>query len=124
MIGIEYDKEVANKTMNRLRKYNNVKIIQGNAVYNIPQEGTIFYFFNPFTEIIMCQFSEMMKKMFQNQKDIQMLYYRPKQLQVFQRDPAWRVQKFEIPINNLDYRFKRLHKYRESYRQYAVITFA
>src|SRR5215469_3193350 len=50
IIGIELDETVAKATQRRLRRYTNVKIISGDAIANLPENGTIFYLFNPFDE--------------------------------------------------------------------------
>ena len=48
MIGVELDPEIAEGCRRRLRKYANVSIIAGNILENFPDDGTIFYLFNPF----------------------------------------------------------------------------
>lgn len=50
MIGLELDDEVAERTRRRLRKFDNVTIVTGDAVENIPPSGTLFYMYHPFGE--------------------------------------------------------------------------
>lgn len=116
IIGIEYDKETFDKLNSRLNRFENVTLIHGDALENIPEDATLFYLFNPFNEKVMEKFSQKLKKVFQNMKDIRILYYRPLHLNVFQQDNAWKVTEFEM---DLDFRFKDL----SSHRKYAVIEF-
>lgn len=56
IVGIELDGEVAGKTRHRLRMHSQVVIYSGNVLDNFPEEGTIFYLFNPFDRTLMRQF--------------------------------------------------------------------
>lgn len=56
--GIELDAEIANATLNRLKTHQNVHIQHGDAVKNIPGDGTLFYLWNPFQENVMTKFRD------------------------------------------------------------------
>lgn len=62
LIGIELNKSVADFAKNALAKYNNVEIIRGNILKNLPTNGTVFYLFNPFNEDIMKLFLDKLEK--------------------------------------------------------------
>ncbi len=53
MIGIELDERIAEQTRRRLRRYRNVTILTGDAIQNIPIDGTLFYLYNPFAAHVM-----------------------------------------------------------------------
>ena len=50
IIGLELDSAIAATTTRQFSSRPNVKIIAGDAIANLPSEGTIFYFYNPFNE--------------------------------------------------------------------------
>lgn len=56
IVGIELDDEVAEKTRHRLRKRLQVAVYSGNVLDNFPEEGTLFYLFNPFDRVVMRKF--------------------------------------------------------------------
>ncbi len=48
LIGLELDPDVATAAQQRLAPYRNVQIIVGDAIENLPTDGTLFYLYNPF----------------------------------------------------------------------------
>ncbi len=99
MIGIELDPQTAERTRRRLRKFENVTIITGDATQNIPPDGTLFFLNNPFGEPIMAAFRDRLKETAAQPERITMLYYNPKQLPVFEEDPVWNIQIEKKPGN-------------------------
>lgn len=111
MIGLELDKEIAARTAKQFRKYKNVSIITGNALLNIPRDGTIFYFYNPFSRDVVIKFEELLTQMFPNQP-IKIIYYNPKSIDVF-CNGNWRIQYINFE-HDLGYRrWGRINKYHE-----------
>jgi hypothetical protein len=49
IVGLELDKGLARVAAERLRRHPNVVIRTGNAIDNLPADGTLFWLFNPFT---------------------------------------------------------------------------
>lgn len=92
IIGLELDEELANQTRRRLHKYRNVTIIAGDAVQNIPPDGTLFYLYNPFGPHVMEAFKKRLISLFSERHEITVLYYNCKHLDIFQKDPAWIVE--------------------------------
>lgn len=99
IIGLELDPDTAERTRRRLRKYKNVTIITGDAAQNIPANGTLFFLNNPFGEPIMKAFKDRLTEISIEPKNITMLYYNPKQIHVFEKDPVWNIQIEETPGN-------------------------
>lgn len=56
ILGIELDDEVAGMTRHRLRGHPQVTVYSGSILSVFPEEGTLFYLFNPFNRTIMQQF--------------------------------------------------------------------
>jgi SAM-dependent methyltransferase len=96
IIGLELDEEIADRTRHRLRRHENVTIIGGNALDNIPQDGTLFYLYNPFAEHVMEAFKDRLLSLFSQHGDITILYYHCKHVHVFQWDPAWVVEVTDV----------------------------
>ncbi len=51
IVGLEIMEEVADKTRARLRRFPNVTILAGDAIQNLPPDGTLFYLANPFDSV-------------------------------------------------------------------------
>jgi hypothetical protein len=58
MIGIEAVQAVASATSERYRKYKNVAIMGGDVLDNLPNHGTLFYLYNPFSDETVARFEE------------------------------------------------------------------
>ncbi len=96
MIGIELDDDIAGRTRKRLRKYSNVTIIKGNAIENIPPNGTIFYLYHPFGAPVMEAFKNRLMTLFDRNSDLTILYYFIRHVDVFRNDPAWNVEIIDV----------------------------
>jgi hypothetical protein len=58
IIGIEAVETVADQARKRYRKYPNVSIVSGDALANLPCNGTLFYLYNPFGDEVVAQFEK------------------------------------------------------------------
>lgn len=111
IIGLELDKRIAKQTAKQFSRLKNVTIIPGNALLHIPQDGTVFYFYNPFSKEVVHQFETILAEMFQN-KPIKIIYYNPKSIDVFYND-RWRVNYINFE-KDLGYRrWGRINKYHD-----------
>lgn len=92
IFGLELLEEVAAATQRRLRRYPNVRIVAGDAIANLPEEGTLFFLFNPFDAAIMTRFKARLAEMCRGRsRPPRVLYYAPLHLEVFGDDPDWKV---------------------------------
>lgn len=94
--GLELDSDVALATKTRLKRYKNVSVIEGDAIDNLPEDSTVLYLFNPFSETIMERFINRIETMF-DKREIRIIYYYPKHIHLF-RKPSWELE--EIPNTN------------------------
>lgn len=109
--GLELDRTIARQTAKQFSRYKNVTIIPGNALLNIPPNGTVFYFYNPFSKEIVVQFEEILSDMFRN-KPITVIYYNPKSIEVFNND-RWSIKYINFE-KDLGYkRWGRINKYHD-----------
>jgi SAM-dependent methyltransferase len=92
MVGLEMDVTTAENARKRLRRCKNVTVVTGNAVENLPPEGTIFYLFNPFDAPVVAAFKERIKQVVPDPKQITILYSNCRHVDVFQDDPDWNVE--------------------------------
>ena len=99
MVGLELDPEVAEETRHRLRKYPNVTIIAGDAVDNLPSDGTLFYLYNPFGPDVVERFKERLAAA-PPRTDIGILYHNAIHLGVWQGDPLWSVTPIELGFDD------------------------
>jgi trans-aconitate methyltransferase len=114
--GLELDNKIAEQTAEQFSKRENVTIIEGDAVSNIPLNGTIFYFYNPFSAEKVEQFEERLSELFPN-KAIKVVYYNPKSLHVFCND-NWNIKYINFEKDLGIRRWGRLNKYDDL----AIIT--
>ena len=95
IIGLELDNRVANFTKKRLKPYKKVSIISGDAIKNLPSEGTIFYLYNPFDEGNMIRFRERIWEIFSGSGSITIVYYNCIHLNVFENDSRWVIKEIK-----------------------------
>lgn len=96
IIGLELDEEIANKTRQRLRRHKNVSIVAGDAIQNLPADGTLFYLYNPFATQIVSAFKERLMSIFGKRGKITILYYECKHVEVFRDDPLFAVEVMDV----------------------------
>lgn len=91
IVGIELDETIARKTKWRLRRYENVKIICGDAVAHLPENGTIFYLYNPFKAPWVAALKRHIETTFAT-RGITVFYYNCLYINIFKNDPNWTVE--------------------------------
>lgn len=116
IIGLELDPRVAHYTARNLSKWRNVSIRSGDAIANLPEDGTIFYFYNPFSEEKVREFEAALSERFRI-KPIKVIYYNPKSLQAFQNG-KWRIHYINFEKELGIKRWGRINKYHDL----AIIT--
>lgn len=99
LIGIEVDVDIATLTRERLRKQKQINILIGAVEDGIlPDEGTIFYLGNPFSEKIVKNFADQLEKKIKqgnyHKKDRPIIVYNHcSRLHVFEENPFWTIDK-------------------------------
>lgn len=97
-IGIELDPEVAAISAERFKNDPRVRIIQGDAVENLPVEGTLFYLWNPFNADVLQRFVDRLLAMSGQMGRIRVVYNNCRHAEVFTSNPVWEVR----PVSNKD----------------------
>jgi len=108
--GLELDPAIAQATAEQYTSRNNVNIIPGDAVQNLPKEGTLFYFYNPFSEFKVREFEERLRNFPQN--NIRVIYYNPKSIHVFDNE-YWNISYINFEKDLGIKRWGRLNKYHD-----------
>ena len=96
IIGIELDPEIARETARRLQRHRNVKIIWGDALAQLPENGSIFYLFNPFNEVWVAAFKDRVATLVQSGNRARIFYYNCVHVHTFKNDPRWIVDEIEM----------------------------
>lgn len=96
IIGLELDEKIAHQTRQRLRKHQNVTIIAGDAIQNLPADGTLFFFFNSFGRSSVETLKNRLRALYGQHGGITLFYNNCKHVDLFQQDPAWSVEIFDV----------------------------
>jgi SAM-dependent methyltransferase len=99
--GIELDEEICARTARRLRRFANVKVVCGDATKLLPEEGTVFYLFNPFGEPVMRAFAAALGDLpaRADGRQRRVVYYNTKHLAPFEEDARFAVRPLERPTS-------------------------
>lgn len=111
--GLELMEHVAADTRRRLARYPNVTIITGNAIENLPMDGTVFYLFNPFDRRFIEPLADRLREI-ARAHEITIVYYAPLCLDCFGPE-RWKVDVHELDLPRSGY-------FEERHRRFAVIT--
>jgi SAM-dependent methyltransferase len=95
IVGLELDPAIAARTRRRLRKYDRVRIISGDARTMIPPDGTIFYLYHPFNDVVLRDVLPRFKAVTAPGRPV-IIYYNPVHLNLFADDPHWRVENVDM----------------------------
>jgi SAM-dependent methyltransferase len=97
IVGIELDPDVCSTTAKRLRRFPNVEIVCGDATAMLPEEGTLFYLFNPFDERMLRRFAAAFLAGVGEAKTRRIVYYNCRFGNVFRDDPHFVVEEIDLP---------------------------
>jgi hypothetical protein len=84
MIGIELNPAIARETAKRFSAHKQVEILAGDAIEQLPSNGTLFWLFNPFGGSVMREFSSVLKR--KCSSSARVVYARSKHVDVFSAD--------------------------------------
>ena len=111
-VGVELNGEVA-KCAQRIFSYDqNVTIIEGDIIENLPLEGTIFYLFNPFDKTVLERFLMEIEEKIKN--PIKLMYLYPTCREIIDaRQPRWSlIKELEIKPKHLGALKLCIYKYK------------
>lgn len=95
--GLEIDERLGASTRRRLRRFENVSIITGDAVANLPSDGTEFFLFNPFDEATVRRFADAILPIAEAaDRSVTIRYLNCKHVAVFQDNPNFNVEVVEL----------------------------
>jgi SAM-dependent methyltransferase len=116
IIGLELDKSIAKNTARQFSRRKNVIIRQGDAIEKLPPDGTVFYFYNPFSKAKVELFEQKLCELFAD-KAVRIIYYNPISIRAFYND-RWRVRYINFERDLGIKRWGRINKYHDL----AIIT--
>ena len=92
MVGLELNEDVAAHARERLKAFPNVTIVAGDALQNLPADGTFFYVYNPFGASVMTRFAERLQEHVASKGAARIIYNNCRHIEVFEADPRWQVE--------------------------------
>ena len=99
IVGIELDPEVCASTARRLRRFEQVTILCGDATTMLPSDGTVFFLFNPFDEAVLGRFIDAFLAPGSERRRI--VYYNCEFVQLFLDDPRFEVRRIDLPGSHM-----------------------
>lgn len=90
MIGVEIDEEVASFVAKRLKRYDNIEIITGNALDFISDRVDIYFMFNPFKDSM---FQDFITQVEEKQKKAHIIYFNPQSVEFVMPRKFWNIKK-------------------------------
>ena len=97
IVGLEIDPDIAVRAARQFRRFPNVQIVAGDAIANLPDDGTFFYMYNPFDEAKVIELERRLAA-FPPQHPIRVVYYNPNFRNAFPMD-RWRCT--VVPLDGL-----------------------
>lgn len=107
LYGIELDPEIAIPTRKRLSRFENVTILDGDAIEQIPTDGTLFYVCNSFTEKPMLRFRDKIVSLFYSEeakawkRPIRIFYFNPVHEDIYRNDPRFEIEEIKMTTTQL-----------------------
>jgi hypothetical protein len=86
IIGLEVVEAVADRARKRYGKYPNVSIVTGDALANLPCNGTLFFLYNPFGDETVAQFEKAIRPL-----NARIVYHQNNYMEPFHSD-IWRIE--------------------------------
>jgi hypothetical protein len=87
IVGLELGPDVADSVRRRVKSWPNLAIVTGDAVDNLPRDGTIFYAFNPFASGVMSRLKAGFEALPVYEWDVVLLYYNYRHKRVSKATP-------------------------------------
>jgi hypothetical protein len=84
-------------TRRRLRRFGNVSVITGDAVANLPADGTVFFLYNPFDEATVRRFADALgQRAAESDRSVTIHYLNCKHVAVFEDHPSFIVEDVKV----------------------------
>ncbi len=90
-IGVEINQKIAERAQHCFRNDSDIKIINGDIIETFPDDGTVFFLFNPFDENYLSQFLDRAESLAKHK--IKLLYLYPTCREVIDKRLRWKLVK-------------------------------
>lgn len=90
-IGVEINKKIADRAQHYFKKQPDVTILNGDILEVFPEEGTVFFLFNPFDENYLSLFLERVENSVDHK--IKLIYLYPTCREVLDKRSHWKIVK-------------------------------
>jgi len=100
LYGLELDPEFAGLTARRLAKFENVTILTGDAIANLPDDVSLLFLYNPFERDVLERLKNRLREKYAHRlHTIRIVYYGSQFVEVFLQDPDWTVRMLDhLPL--------------------------
>ena len=109
LIGVELNDDVAKQAKKIFETNNNIEIISGNIIENLPNEATVFYLFNPFDATVLRKFICEIEKRIKH--EIKILYLHPEYEREFERENWMLIESHRLMPKHLGSIKLNIYKY-------------
>lgn len=92
MVGIEIDPHAAARAGAHMSRHPNCTVVCGDAVDLLPEDGSLFYLYNPFGFDTLDRLRLRIEALPRGSRRLVLLYHNPKHVAVFEGIPAWTVE--------------------------------
>lgn len=99
IIGVELDPDLARDAGRRFKKYKNVQIISGNILESFPANGTLFYLYNPFNEVVLQKFTDLILNNLNPKRLTKIVYHNPEYLHLFRENKLFDIEVLAVSEN-------------------------
>lgn len=96
IVGIEIDPHTASRATAHLSHHSSCTVVCGDAVELLPEDGSLFYLYNPFGLDVLDRLRQRVAALPQGDRPVVLLYHNPKHVAVFEGSPAWTVDRHRL----------------------------
>ena len=96
MVGIEIDPHAAARAGAHMSRHPNCTVVCGDAVDLLPEDGSLFYLYNPFGFDTLDRLRLRIEALPRGSRRLVLLYHNPKHVAVFEGIPAWTVERHRL----------------------------
>ena len=90
-IGVEINKKIADRAQHYFKKHPDITILNGDILEVFPEEGSVFFLFNPFDENYLSSFLERAESSVDHK--IKLIYLYPTCREVLDKRNRWKIVK-------------------------------
>lgn len=96
VVGIELDPRLAAGTAKRFARHHRCRVIAGDAVDALPDDGTLLFMFNPFDRETVLRLRDVLEARPRSEPPLRILYSNPRHADLFDDRAGWTVERIGL----------------------------